>query len=175
MSHFQERFDIDIGQDEARRRFVNRTLNVVFDDLFDKLHHRHSNAVTNAIATALGERAIFRRIRFDYIGTNFLHVLRGVEAYNRVESTAQTQIDRVIRRLLSDSEIDLGITSSDGQFYPAGAALLDEATINDPSRWLRKNGHETVIAIREGPATLARGTQAARPSFRRSDGCRRGT
>ena len=40
-------------------------------------------------------------------------------------------MDRIIYRILDESEIGLGITWKNGKFIPTGAALLDQSLVNE--------------------------------------------
>ena len=56
--------------------------------------------------------------------------MRALEALYDHPGT-KPRADIALKRILADSEVDLGIRWHDGQFLPAGAPLLDERLIND--------------------------------------------
>jgi hypothetical protein len=59
-------------------------------------------------------------------------------------SQLRERLETLIRRLLNESEVDLGIRWESGQSIRSGATLLDEKLVNDQLHWIRACGYETV-------------------------------
>ncbi len=66
--------------------------------------------------------------------------------YYSVDNYTQNNVDSLIRQLLEESEVDLGIKWVGGKFLKSGAQLLDDELVNDPLNWLRDKNYLTVIA-----------------------------
>ena len=156
MSDFHKRFDIEIDIEEARKRFIERARNEIFEFLprsSDSLIYSWYWYTTRLkhFATALGERYhpakrnIISYIRIE----DYNEVLRAIEIiYANADSlrdNARTMMDYRIEKILWLSEIDLGIKWENGKFIPKGAELLEERLVNDSLDWLRRNGHLTVV------------------------------
>jgi hypothetical protein len=143
---FHERFDIEVGLDEARRRFVNRAHDLAYRDFWSK--HRDSGVMAHAwkaVAFALGDEW---KGRLDQqVGRDFFRNVQALEALYRsfTDETMRKDLEDLIQRLLDESEVDLGIRWENGQFINSGATLLDETLVNDPLRWLRSSGYKTVL------------------------------
>jgi len=143
---FHERFNIKVGLEDAQQRFINRVYNMLFLPLHVFIE---GEPIRNIILTALGEKSAERRIRIAdyYVGNEFykcLHVLEIV--YSCINDLQKKKIDKVIQRLLKESEVDLGLNWDSGQFNRAGAKLLDDELVNQPLRWLSEKKHESVLA-----------------------------
>jgi hypothetical protein len=145
---FDERFNIRVPMDEAKRRFVNRAHSQILSpDCPFMLGEGHLRRACMAIAFELGERfdagTPFRRTALEaYTGLNFERTLQAIEAARRVicGPNSGPQLDEVVEAMLSESEVDLGIRWNDGKFLPSGAELLDDALVNesrppDMARW----------------------------------------
>jgi hypothetical protein len=145
---FHERFGIDVGTDEAQRRFMNRVLNTILDgfsgtEFYDL--HRH-------IAGALGERfrgAAGPRYLENIVSQDFLRCLDVLEALydflklkGRDSSVRQLTMD--IDGIIQASETDLGISWQPPIFVPTGAKLLDERLVYDPLHWLDDPKYQSV-------------------------------
>jgi len=150
---FHERFDIEVGLVEAKRRFVNRVHNLLIDDFVFGLRHDTWRQVYKAITSKLGERYADNKSIHQTIGLDFFRNLQAVEAiyeflgpsYSYSNQEERRLIDLTIHRLLSESEADLGIAWQDGHFVRKGAALLDQKLVNDTLHWLRDAGYESVL------------------------------
>jgi hypothetical protein len=141
---FHERFNIEIGAEEARRRFTNRAYNIVLIRIIDKLHWEEAERIKRNIVTVLGERYEEDADLEDYISDDFHKMLEGIEAlYHTYENKKYVQ--STIEQLLKISETDLGIRWEDGQFIRAGALLLDEKLVNDSLHWLSDKKYESVL------------------------------
>ena len=166
MSDFHERFEIEIGIEEARKKFINRVCNNIFDDV------TNSGLLGKYILNILNNQRKIRNIlsklgkRYEpteeeskqpqlsrHINTNdFKEVLQTIEIIYAIgyvnagrEDNSQDIISRRVDNILAQSELDLGIRWENGKFIRTGAKLLDDKLVNDPLKWLRKNGHSTVF------------------------------
>ena len=152
---FHERFDISYGIDEARRRFVNRVSNDIFNGLLIRDFHDDMYDIFNAIASAHGEKhSAVRRFNYyehefhHYVQDDFQKVLLSLEAiYEYLISSKKdfSLLDIEINKALSRSEVDLGVRWNDGIFIKSGAELLDEALVNESLNWLRDKEYENVL------------------------------
>ena len=134
-----ERFETQVGLEEARRRFVNRVRNVVFSSTcYD---HR---TIRIKIAYKLGDEYRSPQL-MEIIGEDCYWNLQAFEAIYETVGSNDHQFEAEIHRLLPDSEVDLGIRWEKGQFVKSAGALLDERLVNDPLHWIRPPGNETVL------------------------------
>ncbi len=148
---FHERFNIEVGLNEARRRFVNRALNLIFGSFLYQLNN--CEEIVEEIATALGEpydNDDFDSVK-ELINDDFHNTLQAIEAlYNAIPSNSiplysNEELVNIIDRIISKSEVDLGIRWQDGKFIRSGARYLDDKLVNDVLTWLSKKGYETVM------------------------------
>jgi hypothetical protein len=65
--------------------------------------------------------------------------------FEAADPAERSKIEALIRRILLDSEIDLGIEWHDGQFIRRGAALLDEKLVNNVLHWLREAKYQAIL------------------------------
>jgi hypothetical protein len=145
--NFHERFDLLVGQDEARRRFVNRIHNTLFEPFLWHLSSDYHSYVRR-IYTHVGERYAGDPHIEHLTGYDFLKTLRAAEGlYVACEPYERLNVDAALKALLGESEVDLGVRWDRGKFLPTGATLLDERLVNDPLRWL---GDPRFLSIR-GP------------------------
>jgi hypothetical protein len=154
---FHKRFNIDFGLPEAQRRFINRVKNQVFHAFFvldEKLKDKKWWYVRN-VANNFGEewRGSYQDFS-DFVRNDFLRCLQALEViYSHLQEEDDTKskynkswmLSSDIEMILSQSEVDLGVTWSKGRFYPSGAKELDEALVNEPLDWLRKKGYESAL------------------------------
>jgi hypothetical protein len=148
---FHERFNIEVGLNEARRRFVNRALNLVF--LSFLYEFSNTDEIVLEIATVLGET--YEDSDFDslkeYIDDDFHKTLLAIEALFsaisplNIPSHTGEALVKIIDRIINESEVDLGIRWQDGKFIRSGARYLDDKLVNDVLTWLSKKGYETVM------------------------------
>lgn len=135
MAKFHERFGIDLEVTEGKRRFVNRTLNFLLNDMVkiavrrNDLSGRHE--VEQYICSKLGER-------FDGIGclervmrNDFDYCLRALEALHEHHEW-EAIMETTIQNILTETEVDIGIRWGNGEFLPAGVPDLDVALVSDP-------------------------------------------
>jgi len=149
MEKFHIRFGIDLGEEEARRRFVNRSVNEIFFSFYYNLYDY--NKIKRRIFTLLGESDRDNQSLLDHLEDNFLRHLQAIEAFYAAIETSDSgnrkKLERLVLNLLSLSEVDLGIRWENGHFLPSRAEILDQALVDDPLRWLRlKPEYEIVIA-----------------------------
>ncbi len=156
MNEYYKRFDIEINEDEVRRRFIERARNEIFEFLprsSDSLFYSWYWYKTRLkhFATALGERYHPSKDNIiSYIKTDdYNEVLRAIEIIyanaDSLRNNVRTMMNHRINYILELSEIDLGIKWQNGKFIPKGAELLDKETVNSSLRWLRKKSYTTVI------------------------------
>jgi len=142
---FHERFNIQIGIEEARRRFVNRIHNAVFEDFL--LFHLSEDSrfpLSREIANALGDR-FEGNYPANFVGNDFLRNLAAIEGfYEALTPPFKLQLSRMIAEIINASEVDIGVIWDAGKFRKTGARLLDDRTVNDVLKWLRQDGYETV-------------------------------
>jgi hypothetical protein len=70
--------------------------------------------------------------------------LRAIEALFENPETKDLT-NTAIKKILLDSEIDIGIRWDNGHFLPSGAPLLDEKLVNDALGFLTSKGHDGVL------------------------------
>lgn len=152
-----ERFGIEIGTDEAQRRFVNRISNTVFDNLISQVARQSRNSslrktystLYESVSDALGERRQDIPDLGQYVGNDFLRCLRVLEAlYAALANSEFAGFDEVlserINGAISASETDLGVSWHPPVFIPTGARLLDDRLVNDPLHWLSDPQYKSV-------------------------------
>jgi hypothetical protein len=145
---FHERFEIPIDIDGAKRRFINRATNRIFENFFEG----HLAGVVERqtirwrVANALGEEHNSLANLAWYAGGDFYRCLQVIEAaYEALESHAHRSIlSTSINIVLSESEIDLGIGWQPPTFVRTGARLLDIRLVNEPLRWLSDPKYKSV-------------------------------
>ncbi len=145
---FHERFDIEIGVDEARRRFVNRVHNHIFEGFIQSdFAWGDRNEIHRRIVSAIGERYDSSYPLLHYVGSDFQRCLRALEALAMTLGTHhRSQLDAYIGVLLAESEADLGIEWKDGIFLRKGASLLDKKLVNEPLGRLADPRYANVLA-----------------------------
>jgi hypothetical protein len=143
---FCERFDIDIGLEEARSRFVSRVYNRAYLDFYLSLHESERYRIHKEIVSALGVKYVFRKSLSDQISDEFHRNLQALEAlYKSAAGHYRDKVNTLIINLLDESEVDLGIRWENGRFIKSGAKLLDDKLVNDILNWLRDNAYKSVI------------------------------
>jgi hypothetical protein len=76
---FINRFNIEVGQDEGRKRFVNRAYNRIFYKFFYDLDKNERNRIHLEIVSALGDKYSHGKILSDHIGDDFYRNLLALE------------------------------------------------------------------------------------------------
>jgi hypothetical protein len=144
---FRDRFELSIGLDEAKQRFINRLYNQVWLHYFLNLSENERYHVRREILTSLGKKLEFHLSLTEQIGNDFLRNLQALETFFRsISPFQQKALDQIIRSLIQQAEIDLGVEWKEGHFYRTGASLLDTNLVNDPLRWLHTANFPTVHA-----------------------------
>ncbi len=143
---FHERFDIQIDITTAKKRFVNRAKNIIFDEFLWKIPNVDPSPIFRNIANALGEKYDEYYTIDGYIQNDFYKCLQAIEAfYNAVRrEMAKEGITFRVKRILKESEVDLVIKWENGQFIRSGAKLLDQKLVNEPLHWLSKPKYKNV-------------------------------
>ena len=130
---FHERFEIDLGVDEAKRRFVNRVLNFLIDDIrifaCEEYGLNGWGSLERHICSRLGERWSHGCLSL-VVKSDFEKCLQAIEALYTHPHYAD-RANHGITSILQDTEIDIGIRWEKGRFLPSGAPVLDEKLVND--------------------------------------------
>jgi hypothetical protein len=144
---FHERFNIGMGLEEAREGFVTRVYNeFIIGFVYAMQYPRTRSKYEIAIASSLRKEFKGAGASHLHIGNDLMNSLRAIEAvYSVAETLDRVAIGNITKRILEQSEVDLGIEWRDGEFHRKGAALLDQTLVNDVLHWLRTPGHETVL------------------------------
>lgn len=141
-----ERFEIPVRIEDARKRFVNRIGNRVFNDFFEYRISALKDELLKAIANELGDWFGPRRGFENYTQEDFYKTLQALEGARRILiANLQSQLDALIERALDDGELDLGVRYENGVFVRSGARLLDEKLVNESLRWLSDKKYESVL------------------------------
>ncbi len=150
---FHERFDIEVGMDEAKQQFVNRINLLVFEDmsvgtLQTRLAARRISLhyLTKYVALTLGERMPNVYNPAVFVGDDFLRCLLVLEAlYEALETVGlENELSDRIQTAIKASALDLGIDWQPPAFVRTGAPLLDESLVKEPLRWLEGTKYESV-------------------------------
>src|SRR2546421_9892138 len=145
-SRFHERFEITIGLDDVKERFVNRIGNRIFNDFFEYRISAVEYELLKAIADELGDWFTTRKGFEDYTKSDFHKTLQALEGSRRILiADLQLQLDALITKTLNDSELDLGVRYENGVFVRTGTRLLDRKLVNESLRWLSDKKYESVL------------------------------
>jgi hypothetical protein len=151
---FHERFDIDVGLEQAQQRFIKRITNVVFDPIYN--HRLGRTKLTNYgldgfqlsrhVANVFGEVYNGTSDIDDYVQGDFRRCLQALEAlYEALTNTGfENLLSTAIRNALDMSEADLSVDWQPPIFIRTGARLMDEHLVNEPLRWLSEPRYESV-------------------------------
>ena len=142
---FNQRFDIEIGLDETKKRFVNRAYNNVFNNFFYSLSDNERFRIHRDIVSALGDKYSFNKNLAEQIGDDFYRNLQALETFYQTSNYRQSAVEELIKLILSESEVDLGVRWVNGRFIKSGAELFDEKLVNDILHWLREKKYLSVI------------------------------
>jgi hypothetical protein len=143
---FVNRFNIEVGQDEARKRFVNRAYNRIFYKFYYDLHQGKRYIIHLEIVSALGDKYLNHKNLKDHIGDDFYRNLLALETiYKCLDHYDREPCDMLIKLLMDESEIDLGVRWTNGRFIRSGAKLLDDKLVNDVIHWLQENKYSSVL------------------------------
>ena len=135
---FEERFGVEVQMDEARERFVNRVHHLIFTE-FD------ADECFEAVMVGLGRRMESSWRLTAIVGRDFQDNLKAIECVRRAADDPD-RLDVIVRSILDESEIDLGVQWENGVFVKAGAPLLDKKLVRDVLGWARERKYETVRA-----------------------------
>ena len=164
---FNERFDIEVGLDEGRQRFMNRVCNLIFEG-FARTHirwERYEDAQTY-VAARLGDLYSSNYFVVLHRSGDFYKHLHALEAISDFleeilgERWKSQKLWEQVQKILEMTEVDLGVTYENGRFLRKGAALLDHKLVNDPLHWLTAQGYDSVLTpYKKGLDHLLRSVQ----------------
>jgi hypothetical protein len=82
----------------------------------------------------------------DHIGEDFYRNLLALETlYQSVDWLDRESVDTLIKLLMYESEVELGVRWTKGKFIKSGAKLLDDRLVNDAIDWLREKKYSNVL------------------------------
>lgn len=155
-----QRFNIEIGLEEAQSRFVNRVYNNIFNiylDYYKKNHDALYKWILLNVANKLGDKFAEGGIGY-YVKNDSIKCLLALEAiYNALgeietltnggdtPENAREVFSRILQNTISESEVDIGISWTDGIFTRTGAKYLDEGLVNEPLQWLSDPKYQNVL------------------------------
>jgi len=132
---FHQRFNIEIGLEEAQIRFMKRVYNMM-PAIFNAAKGR-DRRLPRKLANALGIEYREEDRLESFLGDDFYSCLRTLEAtYDLMSDSYKPDFDERMKTILSLTEVDLGIQWRDGFFWPSGAKLLDKALVDENLKWL---------------------------------------
>lgn len=147
---FETRFNVEVGIEEAQRRFMNTCFNVL--PRIVRALCPGQGDIEGTVATLLGEQyfegisgtGIFS-IR-SWLTRDFNTCLRTVEKIDEAiqDANAKGVFSEAVEQCLALCEIDLGVRWANGVFWPSGAKLLDDELVNDQLKWLSDAGYPAV-------------------------------
>src|SRR6266571_793450 len=132
---FHERFEIEVGIDEVRRRFINRVYNLIFEGFIRReIPDWMYLELLKYVAARLGDQFAGNYLAILHGGHDFLRHLQAIESVyafiekikdqSVVHPTTAGRLSIQIQEILDMSEVDLGVRWDSGRFLRAGAALL---------------------------------------------------
>lgn len=144
ISHFHQRFNIQVDIREARKRFINRIHTMIYQNLPEFGDY---DEIKQLALFRLGKRHDYDRPLADFLRDDFHEHLEALEAiYFAVpEEHNKEKLLEVILWALALSEIDLGVRWKEDHFLPSGAELLDDKLVNEPLRWLSDAKYKSVL------------------------------
>lgn len=155
---FHQRFNIRVGVDDVRKRFISRALNMIegeFPELelkmVDSAKPVYARMALVNVATRLGVGYEWNKVFSDYVGTDFHSCLLSLEALHETFIDQPSYYGYAIKvgfsveRAISLCETDIGVEWRNGVFWPTGAKLLDSALVNENLRWLADKGYHNVL------------------------------
>src|SRR2546425_6476485 len=132
---FHERFELDVGAKEARRRFTARVSNLVFERyLGTHFDQWHRYLAAEYVASVLGDRYYSNYLAELGASADFHRHLQAIEAIyqfairedGEYSHTKRDALDKLVRELFDMTETDIGVRWEAGRFIPQGARLLDD-------------------------------------------------
>ncbi|MBI2987418.1 MAG: hypothetical protein HYY45_11685 [Deltaproteobacteria bacterium] len=165
---FYRRFKFELPTEKTQERFINRIANILRNVVRNieysgdfRSGERRIEHILEAFMHLLGEQysppgsnsyyshETFMRFWDKSVGGKFLRCLELIENLRKVLGMARysgvKELDAGVHSALGMSEVDLGVDYKDGTFTPKGAALLDEALVSDPLRWLTDPKYGSVL------------------------------
>jgi len=147
MKFYQRFTNIDIDADEARKRFMNRILLILFPR-YPQMRESDLQSASMALGRIVIDAYQLERVIFNDF-YRFLDLIERLitrlpDEDDFIMGLTATGLSEHIQKELKNAEIDLEIDWKDGKFYPRGARLLDDKLINDPLEWIKNHGIETV-------------------------------
>lgn len=147
MKKFHERFELDLGVDEAKRRFVNRVLNFLIHEIQIVACHRYGidgwMSLERHICSKLGEQWRGHGCLSSVVNYDFEKSLQAIEALYAHPKFVGLANDG-IALILQDTEIDIGVRWENGRFLPSGAPVLDQKLVSDVLGILSSSQHKGV-------------------------------
>jgi len=141
---FHQRFNIELGVEEARKFFVNRIYNTIWRGFLKEVPSIQDTQ--RAIATGIGIKYNPSTYLSSQIGDDFLTNLWAVEAlYLALGQHNRFLLDVLVTETINQAETDLGMQWTNGKFHRTGAKILDDKLVNDVLHWIRKPGYEIVL------------------------------
>ena len=152
---FYQRFNIEVGLEEAQERFINRVMSDItsnFGQLGTVTREPWDVEVVRKVAYRLGisfrDNDFFSEYIPDYLAC--LHAIEALYAafktsdyYN--DGSPEAVINEIVKSAITASEVDLEIEWKDGIFSKSGAKLLDESLINANLKWLSSPSYADVL------------------------------
>ncbi len=147
MKKFHERFGLDLGENEAKRRFVNRVLNFLIHDIHIVACQRYGIDgwifLERHICSKLGEQWRSQGCVSSVVNNDFEKSLQAIEALYAHPSFVDLA-NEGITSILQDAEIDIGVRWENGRFLPSGAPELDQKLVVDVLGILSSSQHKGV-------------------------------
>ena len=147
-SPFHLRFDIQVDMEQAQQHFINRIENQLSVDFPTVANGTTSGDwVLRQVASALGAIHISAAPFKYYVKRDFLQCLHALEAmYQAIAASYESaKLNMLVETVISQSEVDLGISWENGTFRRSGAKLLDEELVNEPLQWLSDPNYKSVL------------------------------
>lgn len=143
MKFYQRFSNLNVGQDDARQRFTNRILYIIFPH-YPVIQGNQLQMVSRALGETPKNVYDIKKILMN----DFFRMLDMLERlYTRLQlenspgnQLTASSLNTQITQELEDIDIDIGIKFLNGKFYPKGAQLLDDKLVNDPLDWLKNRG-----------------------------------
>ena len=149
LHNFSHRLDRKTKLDEAKRRFVARVSEEIFQDPFSA----SLPTFKRVFATLLGKQYISAMSSLEeYIEPGFEGTLQGLEAfYSAYSLRFPTDVEGLealnaqIDSLLAESEVDLGVRWHQGQCMLFETTFLDDSVMDDVILWLQEKKYQNVL------------------------------
>ncbi len=125
---------------------MNRVYNRIFHEFYRHIGIIESHGVHLEIVSALGDKYLRSKDLSDHIGDDFYRTLLALETfYQSLDGRDRESLDMLVKLVMHESEVDIGIRWTKGKFIKSGAELLDDKLVNDTIDWLRENNYSTVL------------------------------